>query len=227
MPFSYHTSQWLPYSVPQVFAFFAQPRNLPRLMPAWQKAQIDWPTSHLTPPHLPSEEPSVDLTNAAGEGSRIVLRFQPLPFVPFRLSWESEIVSFSWNDRFCDRQLSGPFTSWKHCHCVRSMQHNGIAGSWIVDDIEYEVPFGIAGKLAHRLWLRRQIEQAFVYRTVSLKRSSRPSRSKHLLRTPIAPLPQSHPPALHRSQIRPRLLQRRLSRQPILLAQSLPPCHAR
>ena len=33
--------QWLPYPVELVFAFFANPQNLPRLMPAWQKARIE------------------------------------------------------------------------------------------------------------------------------------------------------------------------------------------
>ena len=41
MRHTYITSQWLPYPLPRVFAFFANPANLPRLMPAWQGARID------------------------------------------------------------------------------------------------------------------------------------------------------------------------------------------
>lgn len=38
---SFTTDQWVPFPVDRVFAFFADPLNLPRLMPAWQDARID------------------------------------------------------------------------------------------------------------------------------------------------------------------------------------------
>ncbi len=40
MRHTFQTEQWLPFPVELVFAFFAYPENLPRLMPAWQKARI-------------------------------------------------------------------------------------------------------------------------------------------------------------------------------------------
>jgi hypothetical protein len=48
--------QWLPYPVPFVFAFLADPHNLPGLMPAWQKARVEElklvARRPLPPPHL-------------------------------------------------------------------------------------------------------------------------------------------------------------------------------
>ena len=37
----FQAEQWLPYPIETVFAFFANPENLPPLMPAWQKARIE------------------------------------------------------------------------------------------------------------------------------------------------------------------------------------------
>jgi ligand-binding SRPBCC domain-containing protein len=39
----------------------------------------------------------------------------------------------------------------------------------IADDIEYEVPYGVAGRLTHFLFLRGQIERAFAYRQSHLE----------------------------------------------------------
>src|SRR3954451_16784048 len=41
MRFSFTSEQWVPFPLARVFAFFADPLNLPRLMPAWQDARID------------------------------------------------------------------------------------------------------------------------------------------------------------------------------------------
>jgi len=37
----FHGQQWLAFPVERVFAFFANPANLPRLMPASQKARVE------------------------------------------------------------------------------------------------------------------------------------------------------------------------------------------
>ena len=37
----FQTEQWVPYSLERVFAFFADPGNLPPLMPVWQRARVE------------------------------------------------------------------------------------------------------------------------------------------------------------------------------------------
>jgi ligand-binding SRPBCC domain-containing protein len=110
------------------------------------------------------------ISTAAGIGSRLTLSFVPIPYAPFRLRWEAEISEFVWDEHFCDRQVRGPFSFWNHCHYVRGANQLGIDTTFIADDLEYEVPFGIAGQLAHRLFLRRQIERTFAYRQRQLAR---------------------------------------------------------
>ena len=41
MRHSLQTEQWLPYPRERVFAFFADPGNLPPLMPEWQRARVE------------------------------------------------------------------------------------------------------------------------------------------------------------------------------------------
>lgn len=166
MRHTYHSEQWLPYAVELVFAFFANPDNLPRLMPSWQKARIE--EAAFTPPPPPTASTKLN-TIAAGAGTRLTLSFRPFPYSPIRIPWEAEISEFVWNDRFCDTQLRGPFAYWRHCHSVRSEARTNpsgalIPGTLLRDDIEYELPFGKLGDLAQRLFIARQLGGTFAYR---------------------------------------------------------------
>lgn len=164
MRFSYHTEQWLPRPVEEVFTFFADPSNLPVLMPAWQSARIEH-AAIVPAPQIRGNPPS---TSAAGSGTRLTLSFLPIPHSPVRLRWEAEISEFVWNHHFCDRQLSGPFAFWKHCHSVQPGVRDGVDSTLVSDDVEYELPGGLVGRMAHALFLRRQIESTFAYRQCQL-----------------------------------------------------------
>ena len=93
----FRTTQWLPYTVESVFAFFANPANLPKLHPDWQQARIDeielYPASR-------NGSASPEPTIAAGRGTRVTLSFRPTPLSPVRLSWVALIEDFHWNDRY-------------------------------------------------------------------------------------------------------------------------------
>lgn len=89
MRFHFETRQWLPYSTELVFAFFANPENLPRLLPPWQKAQLEEATFRPPPPR-PESAPHYPGI-AAGDGTRLTLSFRPVPFSPVRVPWEAEI----------------------------------------------------------------------------------------------------------------------------------------
>ena len=101
----FQTEQWVPYSVERVFAFFANPANLPPLMPAWQHARVE--RAHYLPPPAAPVFDKAGLV--AGEGSLISISFRPVPLLPVRLGWDAYIAEFRWNDSFCDEQRRGPF----------------------------------------------------------------------------------------------------------------------
>ncbi|HEX9198672.1 MAG TPA: SRPBCC family protein [Acidobacteriaceae bacterium] len=161
MAFSYHTEQWLPYSAEEIFGFLANPQNLPSLMPAWQKARVE-NSSIVPPPRRPGD--SAPPNPAAGIGTRLTFSFRPFRFSPVRVQWEAEVTEFSWNTQFCDRQVRGPFAYWHHCHRVRAVIREEVAVAVLTDHVEYALPMGALGTLAHRLFLRRRIDQAFAYR---------------------------------------------------------------
>ena len=132
------TEQWLPFPVPVVFAFFANPANLPPLMPGWQHARIDEAT--LVPaPQRPAGAPELPGV-AAGSGTRLLITARAVPGLPFRTPWLAEIEDFHWNDHFCDVQLKGPFAYWRHCHSVRAEERDGRRGTVVRDEVHYELP---------------------------------------------------------------------------------------
>lgn len=141
-----------------VFAFFADPANLPRLMPAWQQARIE--EASIVAPSAPSQ---ALFTPMAGAGTRLTLSFRPFPFSPVRLQWQAEIVSFVWNSHFSDTQLRGPFAYWHHIHTVNAESHNGEAGTLLQDEVQYQLPFGRAGGVAQPL-IAWQLGKIFSYR---------------------------------------------------------------
>lgn len=159
----FHAEQWLPYPVEIVFAFFSDPQNLPRLMPAWQKARIDSAT--LVPPMpLRTGIPMDPETARAGAGSRMTITFRPLPLSPLRASWDAEITSFAWNDHFCDTQLRGPFAYWHHCHRVKPETRSKLCGTLLRDEVEYALSFGLPGTLGDRLPMQPLFRSMFSYR---------------------------------------------------------------
>ena len=169
MRHTFQAEQWLPYPVEQVFAFFANPENLPRLMPPWQKARIEEAAFAPPPPRPASASGSRFGGIAAGAGTKMTLSFRPFPFSPIRVPWEAEITDFAWNDHFCDTQLQGPFAYWRHCHRIMEETRtdaNGVAvlGSLLRDSVEYEMHLGVLGEIARVLVMERQLKGTFAFR---------------------------------------------------------------
>ncbi len=163
MPFTFETTQWLPYPPELVFAFFANPENLPRLMPAWQKARIE--EAHFAPPPpRPTDAPRYPGI-AAGDGTRLTISIKPFPFAPFRLPWEALIEDFRWNRGFCDIQVRGPFKFWRHCHTVAFAQNPETLahGTLLRDHVDYEPPIGPLNAIAN-IAIRPQLAATFRYR---------------------------------------------------------------
>ena len=164
MRHTFESQQWLPLPLEQVFLFFADPRNLPRLMPAWQRARIEEATFAPPPPRPASPTPLHPQAVIAGAGTRMTLSFRAFPLSPIRIPWDAEITDFAWNDHFCDTQHRGPFRYWLHCHQLREETRNNIPGTLLTDHLTYEFPLGALGDLANTLGGLAQIRSIFRYR---------------------------------------------------------------
>ncbi len=134
----FETEQWLPFPREVVFAFFANPKNLPPLMPSWQQARIVDATLQPAPPR-PAGTPTLPGV-VAGSGTRLLIKARVAPGVPLRQPWLALIEEFRWNEGFCDVQLKGPFAYWRHCHSVRDGEQDGQAGTVVRDAVEYQLP---------------------------------------------------------------------------------------
>lgn len=135
-----HRTQLVRAPLDEVFAFFADAGNLQRITPPFLHFR------YLT--ELPIEMRA---------GARIRYRIS-LFGVPMR--WLTEIVAYEPPRRFVDRQERGPYAAWVHTHEFESVPE----GTRLIDRVEYQLPFGPLGDLAHALWVRRTLERIFDFR---------------------------------------------------------------
>jgi ligand-binding SRPBCC domain-containing protein len=163
MPHHLDAEQFLPYPLETVFTFFADPANLPRLMPAWQSARLE----HAMYFFPPRPQPAFSGSDAiiAGDGTTLTLSLRPFPLSPVRIRWVAMIEDFKWLQGFCDLQVRGPFSYWRHCHEVRSATSAaGEPGTLLRDIVDYELPLGPLGRAANAMFVRRQIASTFRFR---------------------------------------------------------------
>jgi ligand-binding SRPBCC domain-containing protein len=132
--------QTVPRPRPEVFGFFADAANLERLTPPTLKFSI-----------------RTSLPIAMRPGAIIDYRLS-LFGLPFR--WRTVIELFEPESRFMDSQAAGPYALWRHLHEFADAP----GGTLIRDRVEYELPLGPIGRLAHALFVRRQLEHIFDYR---------------------------------------------------------------
>jgi ligand-binding SRPBCC domain-containing protein len=158
--------QWVPFPIERVFAFFSNPENLPRIMPAPRRTQL----IALNRMPVPNPPAGVNSDKEAGVGSTIVTSFRVFPFLPVRAQWIARITEFEWNHYFADVQDRGPFKSWHHRHEFRAETRDGVAGTLVRDRIEYEVGFGFLGTIANAIFVRRQMRHTFAQRQQVLPR---------------------------------------------------------
>lgn len=132
--------QVVPRPLEEVFGFFSDARNLQKITPPWLNFQI------LTPG-------PIDV--------------QPGTLLDYRLKWHG--VGILWRTRivtwnpphvFTDEQIRGPYRLWHHTHTFTAEA----GGTRMVDVVNYQLPLGILGAIAHRLAVRRDLERVFDYR---------------------------------------------------------------
>ena len=138
--------QELPLPPEEVFAFFAEARNLEVITPPLLKFRV------LT------EGPIAMQT-----GALIDYRLQ-LFGVPF--GWRTIIESYDAPRKFVDRQLRGPYALWHHTHTFAPIADEAgrATGTTMTDVVRYRLPLGPLGALAHGLFVHRTLAHIFDYR---------------------------------------------------------------
>jgi ligand-binding SRPBCC domain-containing protein len=134
--------QFLPISLQEAWEFFSTPRNLARITPEELRFTILEPFDG-RPMHA---------------GQRITYSVRPVMGIP--LKWVTLIEQAEAPYRFIDTQLQGPYTRWWHLHTFTPVD----GGVMMKDRVEYVLPLGPLGELAHRIFVRRKVERIFDHR---------------------------------------------------------------
>ena len=152
---------WVPFPIERVFLFFADPENLPRIMPPATATRIDH--VRIVPPPSPTASVPESFAQLAGAGSEFDTSFRVVPMFPLRMRWVARITEFEWNRHFADIQVKGPFRSWYHRHEMEAETRGDVAGTLVRDRIECDLGFGVLGDFALRI-LSAKIAGTFRYR---------------------------------------------------------------
>jgi ligand-binding SRPBCC domain-containing protein len=162
-----HAEHWVPVPLPRVFAFFADPHNLPRIMPPSQGAKII--KLNLVPPRLPVGAPLRGAERMAGAGTEIMFKFRVIPYIPVHERWTALITEFIYHEHFSDTQKQGPFKSWHHTHTFESKIVDGVEGTTVGDEVEYEVGFGVVGTALEKMLFQRWMHSVLEHRKNALE----------------------------------------------------------
>jgi ligand-binding SRPBCC domain-containing protein len=138
--------QYLACPLDEVYAFFAAAPNLERITPPWLSFEV------LTPEPI-----------EMGVGTLIDYRLR-VHGVPVR--WTSRIEEWEPGRSFVDRQVRGPYGLWHHRHTFAESGE----GTLVRDEVDYGMPLGALGELAHRLFVARDLERIFRYRHQAVPR---------------------------------------------------------
>ena len=137
--FGLERTQVLPRPPGEVFAFFAEARNLEAITPAWLRFRI------------------LEAPERLGRGA--ALRYR-LRLFGAPIGWRTEIAGWAPPRGFTDVQVAGPYPLWVHEH--RFTPADG--GTEVYDHVRYRVPGGPLAPLAQRLFVRGWLDEIFDYR---------------------------------------------------------------
>jgi ligand-binding SRPBCC domain-containing protein len=124
----------------RVFAFHELPDALARLTPPWEKARVIQPAPDL---HV---------------GSTAIVETRLFGLLP--IHWIAKHTAFDPPRMFEDVQVSGPFKLWRHRHIIEPHER----GAMLRDEIEYEPPLGLLGRMAAPLLIMPRLRRMFDYR---------------------------------------------------------------
>ena len=125
--------------IDEVFAFHLDPRNAARIAPRGMRV-----VSVEAPP-----------TVQRGDEIALAVRQRPLPVTQ---RWRVRIAEVDPPIAIVDVALAGPFRAWRHEHLFTFA---GEERTLLTDRITYRLPFGVAGRVADRLVVRRMLLRAF------------------------------------------------------------------
>ena len=93
-----------------------------------------------------------------------IIQYRVSPFPGYMTKWVTEITHVKEGTYFVDEQRFGPYSLWHHKHFLKEIDE----GVEMEDIIDYKIPFGVLGQLAHPILVKRQLREIFRYREQKL-----------------------------------------------------------
>ncbi len=140
------------------FAFFGDAYNLEKITPEFLRFKI------LTPRPIDMKA-----------GARIDYSLS-LFGVPFQ--WQTCIEKWEPGIQFVDRQITGPYALWVHTHNFKAL---GPDRTLMQDRVEYQLPLGFFGDIAHALFVEAMLKKIFDHRAAVTARLLVPSAQAYFV----------------------------------------------
>lgn len=150
--------QVLPITLEEAWEFFTSPENLNKITPADMGFDIQY----------------ISGSKTTYAGQIIAYKIKVLPGI--RMNWVTEITHAKALQYFTDEQRFGPYKFWHHQHHFKGAKE----GVEVIDEVNYVIPFGLLGRLAHWLFVGRQVNTIFDYRYKALASFFSNKRNLHV-----------------------------------------------
>ena len=135
------TQQKLPISIEKAWDFFSNPKNLKKITP---------------------EEMSFEIISGAEKSiyPGQIIQYNVSPIFGIKLRWVTEITHVIDNKYFVDEQRFGPYSLWHHKHFFSEIK----GGILMEDVVDYKIPLGWLGQLAHFIFVKNRLKKIFKFR---------------------------------------------------------------
>ena len=124
---------------------------------AWEFISSPKNLDAITPPDL-SFEILTDVPNTMYNGLLIAYRIN-IPLLG-KQNWLTELKHIRERHSFVDEQRIGPYKIWYHYHEITQCPE----GVRFIDLVNYVIPFGLFGRIAHAAYVKQKLEHTFNYR---------------------------------------------------------------
>jgi ligand-binding SRPBCC domain-containing protein len=135
------TEQKLPITLDQAWDFFSSPLNLSKITPPEMGFQI---TNNPSPKMFQGQ----------------IITYKVSPVWGIKMPWMTEITTVVDKEYFIDEQRFGPYALWHHRHSFTAIE----GGVLMQDEVNYKLPFGFLGSIAHSIFIKKKLGQIFTYR---------------------------------------------------------------
>lgn len=143
--YTLNTKQKLPISLNEAWEFISNPKNLETITPdsmAFKTLSGD------------------DKPMFAGQ----IIQYIVTPIFGIPMKWVTEITHVSDKRYFVDEQRFGPYALWHHKHFLKEIP----GGVEMEDIVDYKLPMGILGQMAHPFLVKPKLKEIFEYRRKKL-----------------------------------------------------------